>query len=112
MAITLSSAAYTEISRLGRKRGQQNIQFRLSVESGGCSGFVYGLDFQPSLQPNDHQVDCEGISIVIALEHLQYLEELTLDYTEDLMGGSFRFHNLNVVGVCNCGNSFLGKAER
>jgi iron-sulfur cluster assembly protein len=29
-----------------------------------------------------------------------------LDYSEDLMGGGFRFHNPNAAQSCSCGNSF------
>jgi Fe-S cluster assembly iron-binding protein IscA len=29
-----------------------------------------------------------------------------LDYSEDLMGGGFRFHNPNAIETCGCGNSF------
>ncbi|WP_143438253.1 iron-sulfur cluster assembly accessory protein, partial [Hydrocoleum sp. CS-953] len=35
-----------------------------------------------------------------------YLNGLTLDYSEDLMGGGFRFNNPNAKVVCGCGNSF------
>ena len=37
---------------------------------------------------------------------LNYLNGLILDYSEDLMGGGFRFNNPNAKVACGCGNSF------
>jgi len=37
---------------------------------------------------------------------LLYLEGTKLDYSEDLMGGGFRFENPNVASSCGCGISF------
>jgi iron-sulfur cluster assembly accessory protein len=31
---------------------------------------------------------------------------LQIDYSEDLMGGGFRFQNPNATANCGCGNSF------
>jgi iron-sulfur cluster assembly accessory protein len=99
-------AARQEVLRLGRKYWQGAHRFRLGLEPGGCSGWVYTLDFNPTLSPEDHQETCDGIEVIIAPQSLASLKDMTLDYAEDLTGGNFRFHNPDATGVCNCGNSF------
>ncbi|MFB2935175.1 HesB/IscA family protein [Aerosakkonemataceae cyanobacterium BLCC-F154] len=104
--INLSKAAASEIRRLMTKQKQSNSQFRLSVQPGGCAGIYYTLEFAAAIQSQDRVYDCQGIQIVVEENNLKYVNGLTLDYTEDLMGGGFRFHNPNASSTCGCGNSF------
>jgi iron-sulfur cluster assembly accessory protein len=104
--IQLKPAAIKEIKRLQSKEQRLDARFRLGVEPGGCSGFFYTLGFDTAVDPNDSIYDCNGISVVVDASSLNYVRDLTLDYSEDLMGGGFRFHNPLSVASCGCGNSF------
>jgi iron-sulfur cluster assembly accessory protein len=64
------------------------------------------MEFEQEYQPQDLIYECNGIQVVIAPANLPYIDGLTLDYSEDLMGGGFRFHNPNAIQTCGCGNSF------
>jgi iron-sulfur cluster assembly protein len=99
--IQLSPAAIAEIKRIQSK--QPDTTFRLGVKPGGCAEFYYTMALD---QETEGAIDCNGIPVTIAPQHQPYLNGVTLDYTEDLMGGGFRFHNPNVVSHCECGNSF------
>ena len=101
----LSPTAITEVKRL-RAKHNPNTLFRLQVQSGGCSGLFYDLKFEQEVGPGDYLYDCSGIPVVVDAQSLNYISELTLDYSEDLMGGGFRFHNPNATALCGCGNSF------
>ena len=112
--IHLSPAAANEVKRLQFKQ-QPNVMFRLAVKPGGCSGWYYDLSFDEIVIPSHDRLDltvndrifyCDGISVVIDIKSLDYINDLTLDYSEDLMGGGFRFHNNNALATCGCGNSF------
>ena len=103
--IDLSTSAANEIKRLSSKQSNQNI-FRLRVQIGGCSGLFYDLSFDPTVLPSDRVFNCHGIAVVIDTQSLNYVSDLTLDYSEDLMGGGFRFHNPQATSSCGCGNSF------
>ncbi|MEG4807996.1 iron-sulfur cluster assembly accessory protein [Microcoleus sp. F8-D3] len=107
--IHLSKTAATEVTRLKSKHSNPNALFRLGVESSGCSGLSYTMAFDDAPAPEDAVCESEGISVAIDPQHLKYLNELTLDYSEDLMGGGFRFHNPNAAQSCSCGNSFSVK---
>ncbi|MEG3850048.1 iron-sulfur cluster assembly accessory protein [Microcoleus sp. herbarium19] len=107
--IHLSKTAATEVTRLKSKHSHPDAFFRLGVESSGCSGLSYTMGFEDTIAPSATVCESEGIQIAIDPQHLKYLNELTLDYSEDLMGGGFRFHNPNAAQSCSCGNSFSAR---
>lgn len=104
--IHLSQAASREVTRLKSKHKSQNSLFRLGVAAGGCSGFYYTMAFDNTVTEQDRVYDCDGIPVVVNSESLKYISELTIDYSEDLMGGGFRFHNPQATSSCGCGHSF------
>lgn len=104
--IHLSPTAVRELSRIQSKQETSPTWFRLKTDRGGCSQFTYEMEFVTKPQPDDRRCDFEGLQVAIDAGSLPYLEGLTLDYTEDLMGGGFRFHNPNATQICGCGNSF------
>jgi iron-sulfur cluster assembly accessory protein len=103
--IKLSPAATQEIERLKSKQ-KSNILLRLQVKAGGCSGLFYDISFDQALASEDEVFDVNGIPFVIDTASQKYINSLTLDYSEDLMGGGFRFHNPQAIATCSCGNSF------
>ncbi|MBV8887160.1 MAG: iron-sulfur cluster assembly accessory protein [Chroococcidiopsidaceae cyanobacterium CP_BM_RX_35] len=104
--IQISPAAASEIKRLLSKQHQPRILFRLRVLVGGCSGLFYEMRFDAATELGDRVYDCMGISLVVDAQSWDYVSNLTLDYSEDLMGGGFRFHNPDAEQICGCGNSF------
>ena len=110
--IHLSPAAINEIGRLKSKQ-PLNILFRLRVKSGGCADWFYDLTFDTTTQSDsdsvsqviDQVLEVHDIRVVIDSESLNYIHGLSLDYSEDLMGGGFRFHNPQAISTCSCGNS-------
>lgn len=109
--INISSSAIHEIRRLQAKFANPELLFRLQVEPGGCSGWIYKLNFDTPTQ-SDRVYQSNGIDILVDPSSLKYLDGLNLDYSEDLMGGAFRFHNPNAVVFCGCGNSFSTSAAK
>ncbi|MEH2200452.1 HesB/IscA family protein [Nostoc sp.] len=103
--IHLSQAAASEIGRIKSKQ-QPNFLFRLAVKPGGCSGFFYDMSFDEAIKVGDQVFDLDEIQVVIDATSLNYLNGLRVDYSEDLMGGGFRFHNPQAIATCGCGNSF------
>lgn len=72
---------------------------------------VYTLEFDQTVKPGDQVYDCNGLSVVIDAQQVNYIDGLILDYSEDLMGGGFRFHNPKAKQNCGCGNSFTLEDE-
>ncbi len=107
--IKLSKTAASEVKRLQFKRKNLEAKLRLGVQIGGCAGLYYTIDFDAAINPSDRVYECDGVSVIVDQESLNYIADLTLDYSEDLMGGGFRFHNPSIVESCSCGNSFSVK---
>lgn len=103
--INLSIAATHEIKRLQSKQPTNNL-LRLQIKSGGCADWFYDLSFDTIVKPEDQYFEINGISLVIDNTSLNYIQDLFVDYSEDLMGGAFRFHNSQATSTCGCGNSF------
>lgn len=107
--IHLSQAAAQEIRRLQAANHQtESHHLQVSIAPGGCQELAYVLAFVEAAQVSDRlqPTDQADLQVAIASEHLPYLANLTLDYAEDLMGGSFRFENPSAAQVCSCGHSF------
>ncbi|MDZ8240780.1 MAG: iron-sulfur cluster assembly accessory protein [Nostoc sp. ChiQUE01a] len=103
--IHLSQAAASEIGRIKSKQ-QPNVLFRLAIKPGGCSGLFYDMSFDEAIKAGDRVFNFDEIHVIVDAESLNQLNGLTVDYSEDLMGGGFRFHNPQAIATCTCGNSF------
>ena len=83
---------------------------RMGVRSGGCSGMSYVMDFTTEDDVNeDDEIDEypeDGIKCVVDAKSLLFLYGLELDYSDELIGGGFKFFNPNAEEECGCGSSF------
>ncbi len=103
--IHLSPTAISEIGRLKSKQPSDTL-FRLRVKSGGCADWFYDLAFDATVQSQDQVLELHDLRVIIDPESLNYINGLLIDYSEDLMGVSFRFDNPQAISTCSCGNSF------
>ncbi|MGK7872080.1 MAG: HesB/IscA family protein [Xenococcaceae cyanobacterium] len=104
--IHLSQAAANEIRRLQSSCQKLDSHFRIGVKTGGCSGLFYTFELNEAIKPSDRVGESNGIFVVVDEQSYPCLKGLKLDYSEDLMGGCFRFHNPNASATCGCGQSF------
>ena len=107
--IELSSAAVSEVKRLRLKQVSSNTgRLRLRVKEGGCFGFSYQIlmEFETEYASDDRVIESDDLDIVIDSKSFSYLDGMYVDYTEDLMGGAFRFQNPSASDICICGTSF------
>ena len=105
--IQISDGAVNKILSLaGSEDDTNNLNLRVYVTGGGCSGFQYGFSFDKVIDEEDTCITKDGANLVIDSLSLQYLEGSTVDYTEDLMGSKFIITNPNAITTCGCGESF------
>ena len=105
--IQFSSAALSEIDRLRRRQATPDAYLCIALQDKGCLGTSYCLTFMAQPIPyNFGVVNLEMGHIAIETTSLQRLQDLSVDYAEDLMGGNFRFDNPQAVETCGCGISF------
>ena len=104
--LQITSSAIRELKRIQSNNQESDIPLKISVLSGGCSGLFYELKFQKPSSPEDKSIAIDEIKILIDSNTSKYIEELKIDYAEDLMGGGFRFYNPQAKNICGCGISF------
>ncbi len=83
-----------------------NAFVRVGVESGGCSGLSYKLDFDEKQNPADKLIEDNGVKILVDKKSYLYLVGTTLNYSGGLNGKGFVFENPNANRTCGCGESF------
>ena len=76
--------------------------FRIAIKGGGCSGFKYDFSFDNKIDKNDlkHQ------NIVVDKSSLDMLKGSEIDFSEELIGNSFKITNPKTKSSCGCGVSF------
>jgi len=105
--IQISDGAVNKILSLADSEDDtNNLNLRVYVTGGGCSGFQYGFSFDKVIDEEDTCITKDGANLVIDSLSLQYLQGSTVDYTEDLMGSKFVITNPNATTTCGCGESF------
>lgn len=104
--IYVSSAAASELHRIMSERELAGWGLRVGVKGGGCSGLSYTMEF--AAEPDDHDkiFVSEGIRLFCDPKSHLYLNGMTLDFGQELLGGGFKFLNPNAVQTCACGGSF------
>lgn len=78
---------------------------RVAVDGGGCSGFQYDIRLDDP-GDNDLVIEGDGQRVVVDAVSLPFLENATIDFTEELIGARFTIDNPNVSSSCGCGTSF------
>lgn len=80
-------------------------RLRVFIESGGCSGFQYGMSFDDP-KSDDKQLESEGVEMLIDPASLAYLDGSSIDFDDGLHGKGFEIKNPNATSTCGCGKSF------
>jgi len=114
-AMVFTEDALKHIDFLKSKQGQAvDVILRMGVRAGGCSGMSYVMDFikDVDVTEDDHEEMIMGntgdplAKMVIDPKSLMYLFGMQLDYSDELIGGGFKFNNPNAETSCGCGKSF------
>jgi iron-sulfur cluster assembly protein len=105
MAVKLTEAAARQIQKALATRGK-GVGLRVGVKRVGCSGFAYTFDYADAVTPDDVTFESGEAKVVVAREHLQFLDGATLDFAKEGLRQFFRFENPNVANTCGCGESF------
>ena len=79
---------------------------RIAVKGGGCSGFQYVFSIVDQVNNDDQVFERNNCRVIIDKTSLQFLEGAKIDYSEELIGSSFKISNPNATSSCGCGTSF------
>merc|ERR1719291_364388 len=109
--INIQNRAMKHLRFLKQQQSLDTLILRMGVRNGGCSGLSYVMDYttEDNINYDDDVVDVypdDNIKCVIDSKSMLYLYGLKLDYSDDLIGGGFKFFNPNAESSCGCGSSF------
>ncbi len=120
--LVFTQSAASKVHQLIQEEQNPDLNLRVFITGGGCSGFQYGFSFDESINPDDFVVekdieeDDSGdagssgggpiVRLLIDAMSFQYLKDAEIDYTEGLDGEQFVIRNPNAKTTCGCGSSF------
>jgi len=104
--INISDSAKNRLLEILNQENEKKQFVRVGVESGGCSGLSYKLDFDDDKNETDELIENNGIKLLIDKKSILYLAGTTLEFSDGLNGKGFVFNNPNANRTCGCGESF------
>ena len=106
--ITLTQSAAEQVKALIAQapEGQPVVGLRIGVQSGGCSGMSYFMEYAEDKNPMEEVIEDKGVKIFLDPKAAMYLIGTEMDYNEGEFQSGFTFKNPNETGRCGCGKSF------
>ena len=99
--INFSKKAVEKINQLVSTKPSGTF-FRIAVKGGGCSGFKYDFSLDRKIEKDDLKHE----NIVVDKSSLEMLKGSLVDFSEELIGNSFKISNPKTKSSCGCGVSF------
>src|SRR6266508_4926463 len=105
-SIILTDVAASKVKSLLEQEGRDDLQLRIAVQPGGCSGLRYQLFFDERTLDGDVVSEFNGVSVVVDRMSVPYLNGATIDFVDSIEKQGFTIDNPNATGSCACGDSF------
>lgn len=104
--VALTETATSVIRRLlaGNRNGATGL--RIMVEQGGCAGLQYKLGLDKAAHADDQVYEFDGVRIFVDPYTLPIIDEMTVDFVDDVEQSGFVFDNPKAGATCSCGKSF------
>ena len=104
--ITITEAAAERAKALITKATSPVIGLRVGIDSKGCSGYGYVVEYANEANAGEDVIEDKGVKIFIDPAAIMFLIGSEMDYVEDKFTSGFVFKNPNEKGRCGCGESF------
>jgi iron-sulfur cluster assembly accessory protein len=104
--VELTSTAAAKVRALLDQEGRDDLQLRIAVQPGGCSGLRYQLFFDERNLEGDVIHDFGGVAVVVDRMSTPYLHGATIDFVDTIEKQGFTIDNPNATNSCACGDSF------
>jgi iron-sulfur cluster insertion protein len=115
--ILFSVNAANKVAELIKEENNPNLNLRVSITGGGCSGFQYGFSFDEEINEDDTIVEqqcsnsTDHVKLLVDSMSYQYLYNAEIDYIQGIQGEQFVIRNPNAKTTCGCGSSFSMEDE-
>ncbi len=115
MSMLLTDSTVQKLHELQLSADNPDLNLRVYVEGGGCSGLQYRFTFDEEIAADDVIVKKNAVTatessfevkLLVDPISFQYLRNAEIDYKKDLQGERFIIRNPNAKTTCGCGSSF------
>ena len=112
MTFQVTETAVAAIKAALEKRGTPGAALRVGVKGGGCSGYMYHLEYCDSeARETDHVFECDEVKVFIDKKSMAILRGTLLDWEDKILEKGFKFVNPNAMVSCGCNLSFDVKRD-
>src|SRR6202022_879665 len=104
--ITVTDSAFRRLHDLINENPEYRDKgLRVFVETGGCAGMQYGMQFDEAKQ-GDQRIEQDGVEVFVDAYSAGYLTGATVDFSDGLTGAGFKITNPNVARSWGWGGFF------
>jgi iron-sulfur cluster assembly accessory protein len=104
--ILLTDNAASKVAALLAQEGRDDLNLRVAVQPGGCSGLKYQLYFDDRNLEGDIVREFGDVKVITDKMSDPYLAGATIDFVDTIEKQGFTIDNPNAAGSCACGDSF------
>ena len=104
--IALTDVAAAKVAALLAQEGRDDLNLRVAVQPGGCSGLKYQLYFDDRNMDGDVVREFGAVKGITDKMSDPYLSGATIDFVDTIETQGFTIDNPNAQGSCACGDSF------
>lgn len=110
--IIFTKDAASKVFSLVSEEENPNLNLRVYITGGGCSGFQYGFTFDEKINSDDFVIEQiandsnQKVKLLVDSMSYQYLQNAEIDYVQSIQGEQFVIRNPNAKTTCGCGSSF------
>jgi len=105
-SVVITQTAAVKVKTLLDQEGRDDLNLRIAVQPGGCSGLRYQLFFDDRSLDGDVRQEINGVGVVVDRMSVPYLGGAVIDFVDTIEKQGFTIDNPNASGSCACGDSF------
>lgn len=105
-SVVITQTAAVKVKTLLDQEGRDDLNLRIAVQPGGCSGLRYQLFFDDRSLDGDVRQEINGVGVVVDRMSVPYLGGAVIDFVDTIEKQGFTIDNPNAGGSCACGDSF------
>ena len=104
--IKLTPSALDQMKILLSQREGQLHGIRVGINTKGCSGLSYTLEYVEKIDESDEVIKFDDLNIFVDPKASLFIIGTEVDYIKGELESGFKFINPNEKGRCGCGESF------
>ena len=118
-SIVMTDSAAKKVYELIKEENNFNLNLRVYIQGGGCSGFQYGFSFDEKINEGDTVIEkyiedndasiSHTVTVKLLIDPMSFpyfAGGTEIDYKDDMDGERFIIRNPNAKTTCGCGSSF------